>query len=148
MAANLQIRQATIEDSKGLEKCMESAYATYLERMAGKRLPPMDADYLFEIENYPVWLAESEGHIIGGLIMDFDDGRASIANIAVSPGFQGQGIGSRLMRHAEAKAREKNFSELYLTTHVLLEENLSLYRHLGWEEIGRDEFRVHMRKGV
>ena len=127
---------------------MESAYAPYQERMDGVRLPPMDVDYSNEIENYPTWVDESDGVIVGGLIMIFDDENASIANIAINPKFQGKGIGGRLMKFAELKAREKDFSELYLTTHVLLEENLSLYRHLGWVEIGRDSTKVSMKKEI
>ena len=57
-----------------------------------------------------------------------------------------QGIGGALMNFAESRARENNFSELRLTTHVLLKENISLYRHLGWEETDRDKARVYMKK--
>jgi ribosomal protein S18 acetylase RimI-like enzyme len=142
------IRQATAEDAEGLKNCMASAYAGYQDRMGGARLPPMDVDYSSEIENYPAWVVESEGGILGGLIMVFDNNQASIANIAVNPKFQGRGIGGELMRFAETKAREKNFSELRLTTHVLLEENISLYRYLGWEETDRDETRVYMKKEI
>jgi ribosomal protein S18 acetylase RimI-like enzyme len=142
------IRNATSEDSGSLKICMESAYATYLERMSGVRLPPMDVDYLSEIKNYPTWVVESEGSILGGLIMVFENDQASIANIAVNPKFQGQGIGGELMRFAESKARENNFSELRLATHVLLDENISLYRHLGWEVTGRDDNRVFMKKEI
>ena len=148
MDVSLQIREATLEDSEGLRKCMESAYSPYRERMGGERLPPMDIDYSSEIENYPIWVVESQGQIVGGLIMVFEDGRSSIANIAIDPKFQGQGIGGRLMRFAELKAKEKNTSELRLATHVLLSENTSLYRHLGWEEIGRDESRIFMKKEI
>ena len=116
--------------------------------MGGVRLPPMDADYLSEIKNYPTWVVESEKGILGGLIMVFENDQASIANIAVNPKFQGQGIGGELIGFAEAKAREKNFSELRLATHVLLEENISLYRYLGWEETGRDDARVLMKKKI
>lgn len=119
---------------------------SYQERMGGVRLPPMDLDYSSEIENYPTWVVESERSILGGLIMVFEDDQASIANIAVDPKFQGQGIGGDLMDFAESKARENNFSELRLATHVLLEENVSLYRHLGWEKTGRDKTRVYMKK--
>ena len=142
------IREATPEDSTGLKNCMESAYATYQERMDGVRLPPMDVDYLSEIKNYPTWVVESERSILGGLIMVFENNHASIANIAVDPKFQGQGIGGGLMKFAESKARENNFSELHLATHILLDENISLYRHLGWEETGRDESRVFMKKKI
>lgn len=125
---------------------MESAYATYKERMGGERLPPMDIDYSSEISNHPSWVVESEGVILGGLIMVFENDKASVANIAVDPKFQGHGIGGGLMKFAESKATERNFSELHLATHLLLDENISLYRHLGWEEIGRDESKVFMKK--
>jgi hypothetical protein len=52
------------------------------------------------------------------------------------------------MRFAESKARESGFSELRLATHVLLDENISLYRHLGWEETGRDKTRVFMKREI
>lgn len=108
----------------------------------------MDVDYTSEIKNYPTWVVESEGGILGGLIMVFENDHASIANIAVNPRFQGQGIGGELIGFAEKKARESSFSELRLATHVLLEENISLYRYLGWEETGRDETRIFMMKEI
>ena len=125
---------------------MESAYASYQERMDGERLPPMDVDYSSEIKNYPTWVVESGKSILGGLIMMFEDDHASIANIAVDPRLQGKGIGGGLMKFAEKKAKENNCSEMYLATHVLLNENISLYQYLGWEETGRDESRVFMKK--
>ena len=146
MKVNWHIRKATPEDSKDLRICMESAYASYQERMDGERLPPMDVDYSSEIKNYPTWVVESGKSILGGLIMMFADDHASIANIAVDPRFQGKGIGGGLMKFAEKKAKENNCSEMYLATHVLLNENISLYQYLGWEETGRDESRVFMKK--
>ena len=146
MDITIQIREATAEDSNGLKSCMESAYATYQDRMSGERLPPMDVDYSLEIKNYPTWVAESKGNVLGGLVMTFEHNEATIANIAVDPKVQGQGIGGALMNFAESKAREKGFSELYLATHVMLVENISLYQHLGWEEIGREASKVFMKK--
>lgn len=148
METGRHIREAIPEDSDSLKVCMESAYAAYRERMGGARLPPMDADYLSEINNYPTWVVEAEGIILGGLIMAFENDQASIANIAVDPIFQGQGVGGELMRFAQSKAKECSYSELHLATHVLLKENLSLYRHLGWKETGRDGDRVFMKKAI
>ena len=127
---------------------MEAAYAKYRQRMEGERLPPMDVNYSSEIANYPTWVVESQGNILGGLIMVFKNDHASIANIAVNPKFQGQGIGGELLGFAESKAKERKLFELRLATHVLLEENISLYQYLGWEETGRDETRVFMKKGL
>lgn len=146
MAAVTTIRQAIIEDAAGLGNCMTSAYSTYQERMGGLRLPPQDVDYASEISNYPCWVVESDSKIVGGLIMELDSDRALIANIAVAPDAQGRGIGGKLMQFAESEATARGFSALHLTTQVLLVENLALYRHLGWQETGRDASKVYMRK--
>jgi N-acetylglutamate synthase-like GNAT family acetyltransferase len=148
MESTWHIRKAISKDADDLKNCMESAYSAYQERMAGARLPPMDVDYMSEIKNYPTWVVEAKGNVLGGLIMSFENDQASIANIAVDPKYQGNGIGGALMKFAESKAREDNFSDLHLTTHVLLHENVSLYQHLGWEETGRDESKVFMKKKI
>lgn len=148
MEQTWHIREAITEDADALKKCMESAYTPYQDRMGGVRLPPMDVDYLSEIKNYPTWVVEAEGTIHGGLIMSFKNDQASIANIAVDPKCQGQGIGGALMKLAASKAKENGFSELHLTTHVLLHENLSLYRHLDWTETSRNDNQVFMEKEI
>ncbi len=142
------IRKATLDDAASLQRLMEAAYSTYEERMGGNRLPPMDVDYAAEIRDYPTWVAEANGVIAGGLIMLFEDGFATIANIAVHPDFQGQGVGGGLMSFAEQMAKERSYTELRLGTHVLLTENVSLYKHLGWSEIERDTVRVYLRKEI
>ena len=142
------IRKSVQEDSFDLRNCMESSYASYQVRMGGKRLPPMDVDYSTEIRDFPCWVAECDGTIVGGLIMMFEDKYASLANIAVHPEFQGQGLGGGLMKYAETRAKEKNYSEIRLATHVLLKENISLYLHLGWTEIERDDVRVYFKKEI
>ena len=108
----------------------------------------MDADYLSEIQNYATWVVESDQKIVAGLIMTFELEWATIANIAVDPQFQGLGIGGALMNFAEARARDKGFTELHLATHALLTENIALYVHLGWQEFDRTDSRVLMRKAI
>ncbi len=108
----------------------------------------MDIDYGDEIENYPTWVIDHDSMVIGGLTMMFEDKIASIANIAVHADFQGQGLGAALMDFAETQAREKQYHEMKLATHVLLTENLSLYKYLGWREFDRDDVRVYLRKNI
>jgi GNAT superfamily N-acetyltransferase len=140
------IRKAEQEDSAGLTDCMEKAYAFYQGRLGGNRLPPMDTDYSLEIKDFPCWVAELHGIIVGGLIMLFEKDYAQIANIAVHPDFQGQGLGRGLMEFAEIKAKENSYSKLRLATHILLTENVSLYLHLGWTESARDDVRVYLNR--
>lgn len=148
MKKNWEIRKAKSTDAHGLQECMEASYATYLERFSGSCLPPMDVDYADEIANFPVWVAVSADAVAGGLVMMFDDEQVTLANIAVHPEFQGQGLGKGLMSFAETAARERGYKELHLATHKLLSENVSLYLHLGWDEVNRDESRVYMRKAL
>jgi len=148
MKKQWHIRSAEQKDSNALQNCMELAYSSYQRRMEGKRLPPMDVDYSCEIRDFPTWVAEFDGKLVGGLIMVFEKGYASIANIAVHPEFQGQGLGGGLMDFAETKAKENNYSVLRLATHILLTENVSLYLHLGWKEVDRDSIRVYMEKEI
>lgn len=148
MKLQWHIREALVEDANGLQACMESAYASYRERMGGTRLPPMDLDYSSEIKDCPVWVVECEDRVVGGVILLFEDDQAVLANVAVHPEFQGLGIGGELMRFAETKAKNRNYTRLELATHVLLDENISLYLHLGWKEIDRDDTRVYMEKDI
>jgi GNAT superfamily N-acetyltransferase len=142
------IRKAIASDGKALAECMHAAYTIYRERLSGKTLPPLTVDYEEEICSYPVWVAISDGTVVGGLILMPVDDHMKVANVAVHPHFQGHGLGRGLMELAEAEAKRRGYSELRLATHLLLTENLSLYTHLGWSETGRDKDRVHMKKNI
>lgn len=140
------LREARISDAKALSDCIQAAYAIYSSRLSGKTLPPMTVNYEDEIRTYPVWVAESNGVIVGGLILLPEKCYMTLANVAVHPQFQGYGLGHGLMALAESEAKQQGFTELRLATHTSLSETISLYAHLGWSEISRDDYRVTMRK--
>ncbi|MDX8362716.1 GNAT family N-acetyltransferase [Cytobacillus sp. IB215316] len=141
------IRKAKAVDAKGLKSCMDAAYSVYLNRFTEK-LPPMVVDYEEEIAAFPVWVAESNNEVIGGLVLMFEDEYATIANVAVRPNFQGKGLGRSLLEFAESEAKSRGYMEIRLATHVLLTENVSYYLYLGWAEYNRDDNRVYMKKYI
>ena len=145
---NWSIRRAKIDDAEALTAIMHSAYGEYSARFDDEILPPLSVDYAQEIQSFPVWVAESCGSLVGGIMCFTEDDQFTIANVAVSPQFQGQGLGRGLLEFAEAEARNQGELELHLATHVKLVENIALYKHLGWAERGRDERRVFMRKTI
>ncbi len=145
---NWTIRKANLADAPALTKCMCAAYTIYIHRLGGKTLPPMAVNYEKEIRSFPVYVAESEGVLVGGLILMPEEKFLTIANIAVHPNFQGNGLGRGLMDFGEEEARRRGYSHLHLATHVLLTENLSLYSYLGWSATGRDEHRIYMAKKI
>lgn len=148
MGTRWRIRRAETEDAGALRRCMEASYTPYVEQLRGVRLPPMDLDYADEIQHYPTWVAVADGEAVGGMTMMFTDDHASIANVAVHPEYQGQGLGQALMRLAEEEAVERGYTEIRLATHVQLVDNVAVYRHLGWKELNRDNKRVYMVKTV
>ena len=137
------------EDGAGLQQCMEAAYSAYAGRPGLDHLPPLEADYAQEILVHPAWVVVcGGGEVIGGLLMAFAEADASLLNVAVHPEHQGKGIGRALLTLAEELASERGAGAIELKTHALLTENVSLYRHLGYVEVSRDELRVHMRKDL
>lgn len=65
----LTIRKAVISDAEILAECMHASYLIYTSRLGGKTLPPMRVDYKEEIRTSLVWIAESDGMLVGGLIL-------------------------------------------------------------------------------
>jgi len=146
--SNWNIRQAHADDAADLQQCMESAYMTYQQRMNGKSLPPLEADYSLEITNHPSWVVEIDDRIVGGLIMSFETDAALVINVAVHRQAQGLGLGRALLDLAQNEAKQRQYSQLLLATHVLLIESISLYEYLGWKETNRDDVRVYMSKDI
>ena len=90
--------------------------------------------------------SDQEQNLVGGLIMLFEPDHAVLANVAVSPDFQGHGLGRGLIDFAQEQARARSYSSLRLATHSLLTENIAMYEHLGWKQIGEEGNKVYFEK--
>lgn len=144
MMAEWTIRTATLQDAAPLATCIDAAYARHRQRI--RDLPPVAEGIADDIRSNLVWVAELDHAVVGGLIMIPGDTYAILANIAVDPKCAGMGIGRGLIEHAEAQCRRSKKTELRLSTHVDMPENVDLYEHLGWQETGRSGNKVHMTK--
>ena len=133
------------DDAEGLAICIDAAYAP--ARARGVSLPPVSEGLDSEIHQHLVWVAD-DGEIRGGLVARIDGKRAQLINIAVDPARAGQGIGKRLIETALDTVRELGARRIDLVTHVDMPENISLYRHLGWQETGRDGSKVTMSRDL
>ena len=142
------LRKARVADAKALSECMRAAYASYGLRLTNETLPPLTVNYEDEIRAYPAWVAESDGRLVGGLILIPEKTHLTVANAAVHPQFQGNGLGRAFMDLAEAEAKQRGYTELRLATHVAMPENVALYAHLGWSETHRVESRIYMQKSL
>lgn len=144
------IRLAVPRDEPAIRACAERAYARYVPAM--KRRPaPMDADYAAQIAAGIVHVSTGADGALEGFIVFYPRGHAvHLENVAVLPEAAGRGVGKALMAFCEAEARRAGLTAVELYTHVRMVENLSMYPHLGYAEIGRgreDGFdRVFFRK--
>lgn len=138
------IRRARPADADDLAACLDAAYAQYAGRVAD--LPRMSDGCAEDIARFDVWVAETGGRVVGGLVLMRQDGFMRLANVAVHPDARGTGLGRALIRLAEAEAQALGFREMRLNTHEAMPENIRLYTGLGWEEVGRQGMTVSMRK--
>jgi ribosomal protein S18 acetylase RimI-like enzyme len=146
------IRPAQSEDVAAIRQLVHDAYGHYVARL-GKPPGPMLDDYGWRIAEGQAWVLEDGGALAGVLVLENVEGSALLLdNVAVAPAAQGKGYGRALVAFAEAEARDRGHAQLRLYTHVLMRENLELYRRLGFEETGRitekGYERIYMAKRV
>ena len=142
---------ADAADASAMRALARLAYGGYVERI-GREPAPMTADYDRIASSDRALLLRDDGELAAVLVIDFEPDALLIENIAVHPDRQGTGLGSLLLRHAEALARQAGRSEVRLSTNEAMVENLAYYRRRGFVEIGRGTesgFRpVHLARRI
>ena len=127
----LSIRQAETEDADAISQIVTQAYQHYIERL-GKPPGPMLNNYNEIINNHLVYVAELYQEIVGLVVLMEDHHPILLDNIAVGPGQQGKGTGTRLLKFAEQLARDRGHSSMQLYTNELMHENIEYYGRHGY----------------
>ncbi len=130
------IRLARPEEAAAVQALVAAAYHPYIARI-GKPPGPMLDDYARRIADEQTWVLEQDGEIRAILVLEARDDGLLLDNIAVAPGWQGKGLGRVLIAFAADEARRRGFGVLRLYTHVLMTENIALYRRAGFAETHR-----------
>ena len=144
------IRRANAGDAARIIAIAEAAYAKYVPRLGGQKPGPLLTDYPAAIAaGHTVVIGRGAG--IDGYMVAEPEADAHVIHIlGVDPACQGQGLGRRLIAHAEADARRLGLPALRLYTNIVMTENLPLYRHLGFVETHRvfehGFHRIYMRR--
>lgn len=128
------MRRARRDDVRRVGEVVARAYEKYLDRM--DRVPaPVARDYTDAIERGLVWVCGQPIHSVVSLVEDGDG--LLIENAAVLPEQQGHGMGRCLMQFAEQEAQRRGFDLVRLYTNEVMTENIRIYSHLGYREVGR-----------
>lgn len=144
--ANHILRKALPGDSKHIADCIDAAYAIYKDRVPD--LPNVSDDISTAIATKDVWVSECKGNIVGVMVLVELKNCMALENIAVHPDSAGKGIGKALIQRVESECMKLGLSEIRLSTHRDITENISLYQHLGWRTTHTEDNKVHMRKTV
>ena len=139
MTDRVELRQAKATDAAAIRDLTRQAYAKWVP-LIGREPKPMTADYEEAVARHRFDLLHVDG-VLAALIETIrEPDHLLVENVAVSPSFQGRGLGRRLMAHAETLAREFGFT------------TIRLYRKLGYrvdrEETSHLGVTVYMSKAI
>jgi N-acetylglutamate synthase-like GNAT family acetyltransferase len=147
----MRIRRAQRDDTTAIRAVVKAAYALYVPRI-GREPAPMTADYESLVAASEVWVGETDGRVIGVLVIRASEDALELENVAVDPVEQGHGRGRELLTFAEDHARGLGLTAVELYTNEAMVENIALYPRLGYVETGRrvegGYRRVYFRKSL
>ena len=86
---------------------------------------------------YDCWLLVADGETVGYGIVSIAADEAHLLNICISPPHQGYGYGRQLMLGLLELARRRNVERIYLEVRPSNGRAISLYRTIGFCEVGR-----------
>jgi ribosomal protein S18 acetylase RimI-like enzyme len=143
------MRPAVAADAPSVRALVRAAYAKWIPRI-GREPRPMTADYERAIREHELTLLFVDGELAALLELVPHADHVFIENVAVLPERQGQGLGRRLLAHAEDQARRRDLDEVRLETNAAMKTNVALYRSLGYR-VDREEpylggRAIHMSK--
>ncbi len=134
----VEIRDADPDDPASLA-CISAYYRLLLETFphftadlfplplpdAARYRPPQGAFLLAWSDDLPIGCVS---------LRPLEPGVAEVKRLWIDPIARGQGLGRRLMRTLESRARSMGFTQLKLDSHTGLTPALALYRADGWLE--------------
>ncbi|MDG9725629.1 MULTISPECIES: GNAT family N-acetyltransferase [unclassified Streptomyces] len=148
-----RIRQAVTADVPAVRAVTDAAYRPYVERI-GVVPQPMEADHAADVAAGKVFVTEAPGGpvvgVAGLVVLEAFADHLFLDSVAVHPDAHGRGVGRRLLRFVDARARALGLPEVRLYTNAMMWENQDLYPRYGYEVVERrvdgPYDRVHYRK--
>ncbi len=150
MNQSFEIRKAEAVAGSTILALVQDAYGKYIERIGRPPLPMAD-NYDALIGDGVVWVLVRDGKILGVLVLRDNEDHLLLENVAVSPAFQGEGLGRQLLDYTETEARDRGYGEVRLYTNEAMTENIALYKKWGYTETFRESGgfrRVFMSKRI
>lgn len=134
------VRLATVEDADAIRALTRAAYAKWVP-VIGREPLPMTVDYAEAVRTHRFDLLHRAGPLVALVETIAHPDHLFIENLAVAPSCHGQGLGRRLLAHAEQVARALGHPEIRLLTNKAFEGNVRFYRSAGYTVDREEPFR-------
>jgi ribosomal protein S18 acetylase RimI-like enzyme len=142
-----EIRPAGAADAAAVKAVTDAAYHHYIERI-GVVPQPMEADHAADVAAGRVFVTGEP--VVGLVVLDAFEDHLFLDSIAVHPDAHGRGVGGRLLRFVDARARALGLPEIRLYTNAMMWENQKIYPKYGYEVVERrvdgPYDRIHYRR--
>ncbi len=135
MPIAISVRRATPADAPALAALVNAAYAVESFFVEGDRTSAVEIAELTAGDGVFLVL-EHEGGLAAAVFVRPEQGHAYIGMLSVLPALQGLGLGTRLVRIAEAMGEAMGATSVGLRIVNLREELARWYRGLGYREVG------------
>jgi ribosomal protein S18 acetylase RimI-like enzyme len=125
------VRRATVADAPALAELVNRAYEVEAFFVDGDRTTAAEVAALIERGTFLV--LEYDGGLAGAVFVEH---RGYFGMLSVAPGMQGYGLGTRLVRIAEAFCEALGCTTMELKIVNVREDLGRWYRSLGYHEVG------------
>jgi ribosomal protein S18 acetylase RimI-like enzyme len=150
VSGRLELRRAGTADASAVRELTREAYAKWVP-LIGREPKPMAADYAHAVRHHLIDMLYLDGALAALIELIPEADHLLIENLAVSPAFQGRGLGQHLLSHAEALTASLGHDVIRLYTNKRFEANIAFYLKRGYR-LDREEpfpggsIAVHMSK--
>ncbi|HZZ28416.1 MAG TPA: GNAT family N-acetyltransferase [Pirellulales bacterium] len=135
---------AALEYVESFRECLDSVARERRWLMSLQAHPPAEAREFWEkiiAEDAPAFFALNGPQVVGWVDIKFFQleglRHRGALGMGIHSNYRGQGIGTRLMEAALAKARQRGLMRVDLTVYATNTAAIALYRKLGFIEEGR-----------
>ncbi len=86
---------------------------------------------------YAMWVGECSGSLVAYGVLSVAAGEAHVLNLCTAPGFEGRGLGRRMLASLLKIARGQRAQRVFLEVRPSNSRAIDLYERRGFNEIGR-----------
>ena len=139
-------RTADAEACARIEALCAAQFRDSAHPEVAERASPPPAAHAAAAERGGLWVAQSEGRIVGFAIVAAGDGALHIRELDVDPRFQRRGVARALLERLAEAARDETLGALTLTTFRDVPWNAPAYARMGFSVLPEPDWTPACRE--